>query len=77
MVAAFGEEVLDAEGALDRAKLGDRVFGDDEARAKLESILQPADRRAEHAAHAGARGGRATRTRSTRRRSSSRRGAIA
>lgn len=41
IVAAFGEEVLDAEGRLDRAKLGARVFGDETARKRLEAILHP------------------------------------
>lgn len=41
VVAAFGESVLDDDGALDRAKLGKRIWGDDEARARLESILHP------------------------------------
>ncbi|WP_257456418.1 dephospho-CoA kinase [Archangium lipolyticum] len=33
--------VLDAEGRLDRAKLGARVFGDPKERAALNSILHP------------------------------------
>jgi dephospho-CoA kinase len=41
VVEAFSEDVLDADGRLDRAKLGERVFGDDAARKKLESILHP------------------------------------
>lgn len=41
VVAAFGEDVLDGEGRLDRAVLGERVFGDDEARKQLEKILHP------------------------------------
>ncbi len=40
VVDAFGPDVLDGE-ALDRAALGQRVFGDDEARARLEGILHP------------------------------------
>jgi dephospho-CoA kinase len=41
VVSAFGADVLDAEGRLDRGKLAQRVFGDDAARKKLESILHP------------------------------------
>lgn len=37
----FGAEVLDDDGALDRAALGRRVFGDASARAALEGILHP------------------------------------
>ena len=32
---AFGSDVLTSAGALDRAWLRERVFGDDEARARL------------------------------------------
>lgn len=38
---AFGEEVVTAEGALDRAAMRDRVFSDAEARRRLEAILHP------------------------------------
>jgi dephospho-CoA kinase len=41
VVEAFSEDVLDEEGRLDRAKLGDRVFSDEAARKRLESILHP------------------------------------
>jgi dephospho-CoA kinase len=41
IVAAFGATVLDAEGRLDRKALAARVFGDDEARARLEAIVHP------------------------------------
>ena len=37
----FGTDVLDADGELDRAKLGQRVFGDSEARKKLNAIIHP------------------------------------
>jgi dephospho-CoA kinase len=37
----FGPGVLRADGALDRAKLGEIVFGDDEARARLNEIVHP------------------------------------
>ena len=41
IIAAVGAEVCDATGALDRAALGRRVFGDAEARARLERITHP------------------------------------
>ncbi|MFC0528378.1 dephospho-CoA kinase [Phytohabitans kaempferiae] len=41
VVAAFGDEVLGADGALDRPALGARVFGDDGARRRLEAIIHP------------------------------------
>jgi dephospho-CoA kinase len=41
VVAAFGADVLDAHGALDRAAMRKRVFGDDSARRRLESIIHP------------------------------------
>ena len=41
VVGAFGEEVLAPDGQLDRALLRRRVFRDEDARRKLESILHP------------------------------------
>jgi dephospho-CoA kinase len=41
IVAAFGDGVLTAEGALDRPAMGRLVFGDDAARARLEGITHP------------------------------------
>ncbi len=41
VVSAFGPEVLDATGRLDRAALGRIVFSDADARARLEAILHP------------------------------------
>ncbi|GAA5191975.1 hypothetical protein GCM10023322_50550 [Rugosimonospora acidiphila] len=41
VVSVFGPEVLGPDGALDRPALGRRVFGDDEARRRLESIIHP------------------------------------
>jgi dephospho-CoA kinase len=41
IVAAFGAEVLGADGGLDRPALGARVFGDDAARRTLEKIIHP------------------------------------
>ncbi|MBV6475589.1 MAG: Dephospho-CoA kinase [Rhodocyclaceae bacterium] len=48
--AAFGDEVIDARGALDRAAMRRKVFADASAKARLEGILHPmiraeADRR--------------------------------
>lgn len=40
----FGCEILDADGALDRPALGRRVFGDEEARQRLNGIVHPAVR---------------------------------
>lgn len=45
VVEEFGADVLDAQGALDRAALGRRVFADDEARRRLEAIVHPVVRR--------------------------------
>ncbi|QAY62517.1 dephospho-CoA kinase [Xylanimonas allomyrinae] len=57
----FGPGVIAADGTLDRAALGARVFGDDEARRALERIVHPAVRRlaAEREAAAAARDPRA------------------
>jgi dephospho-CoA kinase len=41
VVAAFGAAVRAADGGLDRAALGARVFGDDAARRTLEGIIHP------------------------------------
>ncbi|MDX2294876.1 MULTISPECIES: dephospho-CoA kinase [Streptomyces] len=41
VVAAFGEDVLTAEGALDRPKLGFIVFADPERLATLNAIVHP------------------------------------
>jgi dephospho-CoA kinase len=48
VVEAFGREVLDADGSLDRPALGARVFGDAEARARLEAIIHPLVRARAH-----------------------------
>ncbi|MCM2312369.1 MAG: dephospho-CoA kinase, partial [Steroidobacteraceae bacterium] len=42
VVAAFGTEVLDAEGHLDRRRMRERIFADPTARQRLEAILHPA-----------------------------------
>ncbi|MBI4799299.1 MAG: dephospho-CoA kinase [Desulfarculus sp.] len=41
IVAAFGPEVLDAQGNLDRRGLREKVFGDELARARLNAIVHP------------------------------------
>lgn len=41
VVAAFGADVLDAHGALDRRAMRERVFNDSAARHTLESIVHP------------------------------------
>lgn len=41
VVAAFGSEVLTAEGALDREKVAARVFREPEARKVLQAITHP------------------------------------
>lgn len=40
----FGEHMIAADGSLDRAALGARVFGDDEALQRLNAIVHPAVR---------------------------------
>lgn len=44
IAVAFGDDVINASGALDRAALGGRVFGDDEALKRLNAIVHPAVR---------------------------------
>lgn len=41
IVAVFGEVILEADGSLSRAALGQLVFADSAQRIKLESILHP------------------------------------
>ncbi len=41
IVTTFGADVLDADGALDRKKLGAIVFDDEDARKTLERITHP------------------------------------
>ena len=41
VVEAFGQGVLQEDGALDRARLGAIVFSDEEQRLRLNSILHP------------------------------------
>jgi dephospho-CoA kinase len=44
VVNAFGDDIVDADGEIDRKTLGAKVFGDPEARRRLESIVWPAMR---------------------------------
>ena len=41
IVAAFGDNVLSPDGSLDRARLGEIVFGDPGLRARLNGIVHP------------------------------------
>jgi dephospho-CoA kinase len=41
IVAVFGADILGADGGLDRPALGARVFGDAQARRRLEEIIHP------------------------------------
>ena len=41
MRAAFGPDVFDSDGALDRPRLAALVFADADARARLEAIVHP------------------------------------
>jgi dephospho-CoA kinase len=41
IVAAFGNEILQPDGTLDRARLGALIFGDEKKRLLLNSILHP------------------------------------
>src|ERR1700676_4336061 len=41
IAAAFGDDVLHADGSLDRERLGAIVFGDPGLRAKLNAIVHP------------------------------------
>ncbi len=42
IAAQFGQEFITPDGALDRAKMREKVFGNDAQRKKLEAILHPA-----------------------------------
>lgn len=41
IVERFGHDMLDGEGTLDRARLGELVFSNEEARQQLNSIVHP------------------------------------
>ena len=49
VVAAFGDGILDGDGAIDRRKLGAIVFADAAARARLNGLVHPRVRAAEEA----------------------------
>lgn len=42
VVGAFGDDVVGVDGEIDRRALGGKVFGDPEARRRLEEIVWPA-----------------------------------
>ena len=44
VVSAFGPDILDTEGRLDRRRMRERIFADGNAKRQLESILHPAIR---------------------------------
>ncbi|HXH04590.1 MAG TPA: dephospho-CoA kinase [Candidatus Competibacteraceae bacterium] len=46
IAATFGADCLGADGRLDRRRLRERVFADDQARRRLEAILHPRIRQA-------------------------------
>ena len=59
IAAAFGAEMIGADGALDRAAMRERVYQDAEARHRLEAIIHPlvaqeTDRQAQQALASGA-----------------------
>jgi len=41
VIEVFGDDVLDTDGALDRPAMAALVFGDAQARARLEAIVHP------------------------------------
>jgi len=41
VIQAFGQEIVDERGFIDRHKLGERVFGQPELLAKLSSLVHP------------------------------------
>ncbi len=41
IISDFGPDMVDAYGALDRKKLGNKIFGNAQATKQLESILHP------------------------------------
>lgn len=54
VVAEFGEGVVGTDGSLDRPALGALVFGDDDARRRLEALVHPRVRERSAAIAAGA-----------------------
>jgi dephospho-CoA kinase len=57
VVAAFGREIVAADGTIDRKRLGARVFGDARELARLNAIVHPLIRAAVAQQVAAARGG--------------------
>lgn len=55
IVAAFGSGVIGTDGELDRKAMRERVFGDVEARHRLEAIIHPRVRETLHARAVAAR----------------------
>jgi dephospho-CoA kinase len=49
IASAFGTEVLAPDGSLDRRRMGERVFADAAARARLEAVVHPRIRALFHA----------------------------
>jgi dephospho-CoA kinase len=45
VIDAFGQDIVGADGEIDRSKLGPKVFGDADQRQRLEAIVWPAIRR--------------------------------
>lgn len=56
VVTAFGQDILDSSGRIDRQRLGDLVFPDAAKRHRLEAIIHPEVRRRLQQAIAGAVG---------------------
>lgn len=48
VVAHFGDDILDAQGSMDRRRMRERVFSQPEARLQLEAILHPLIRSSLH-----------------------------
>ena len=58
VVAVLGDEIVGPDGAIDRAVLGGKVFGDAAAMTRLTDIVWPRDRRLRGAGDRGRGGGR-------------------
>lgn len=41
LIAAFGSDILSADGSLDRSKLAELAFHDDQSKAKLNELVHP------------------------------------
>ncbi len=55
VVREFGADVLDADGALDRRAMRERIFADDRARRRLEAVVHPLIRKGMRAGAEAAR----------------------